>query len=82
VQSTLKVPSDPLKLHKSSKLVKCFVQLIPTPITTKMAIKGMFDNLYLRRNMRKMHPAVIPKVRTLKVEKVSLMISKGFVNGV
>jgi hypothetical protein len=42
----------------------------------------MLDNLSLRRNIKKMHPAVNPKVRTLKVEKVSLMISNGFVNGV
>jgi hypothetical protein len=42
----------------------------------------MLDNLSLRRNIKKIHPAVSPKVRTLKVEKVSLMISKGFVNGV
>lgn len=82
MQSTLKVPSGPLKLHKSSKLVKCLVQLIPTPITTKIAINGMLDNLSLRRNIKKIHPAVNPKVRTLKVEKVSLMISNGFVNGV
>lgn len=49
---------------------------------TKMAISGIFYNLFLIKNKIRIHPAVNPKVRTLKVENVKLIISNGFVNGV
>jgi hypothetical protein len=49
---------------------------------TKMAMRGILESLSLRRNIRKIQPAVNPKVSTLKVEKVSLIISRGLVKGV
>lgn len=52
------------------------------PIRTSIAIKGIDYSLDLSKNIKKMHTAVNPKVMTLKVENVSLIIYKGFVRGV
>lgn len=82
MQSTLKVPSSPLNAHKSSKLEKVLVQLIAIPIITKMAMSGIFYSFFLSKNIKKIQAAVSPKVNTLKVEKVRLIISIGFVSGV
>lgn len=49
---------------------------------TKIAISGIFYSFFLSKNIKKIQAAVNPKVNTLKVENVRLIISIGFVNGV
>jgi len=46
-----------------------------------MAITGIFWSLDLSRNIRNMQIHVRPRVRTLKLLKVSVMIYKGLVRG-
>lgn len=52
------------------------------PIKTRIAISGIFYNLDLSKNIRKIQAAVNPNVSMLKVEKVRLIIYNGFVRGV
>jgi hypothetical protein len=46
-----------------------------------MAMQGIWASFYLNKNIMKMQTPVNPKVRTLKVEKVSEIMSSGFVSG-
>lgn len=41
---------------------------------TRIAMTGMYYSFFLKRNIRKIQPVVSPKVRTLNVEKVSVII--------
>lgn len=78
----MKVPSSPLNPHRSSKLKNVLFQLIAIPIITRIAIKGIFYSFFLSKNIKKIHAPVSPKVKTLNVENVRLIISIGFVRGV
>lgn len=68
-------------LQRSSKLKNTLVQFIMIPIKINIAIQGIWASFYLSKNIIKMHPRVKPRVNTLKVEKVKVIISKGFVKG-
>jgi len=46
-----------------------------------MAMHGICASFDLNKNMIKIHPHVNPRVSTLNVEKVTEIMSKGFVKG-
>ena len=51
-------------------------------MTTRRAINGIFYSFFIKRNIKKIHPPVSPKVSTLKVENVRFIIWIGLVSGV
>ena len=67
--------------HKSFELWKCPVQLIPIPIITKRAIKGILLSLYFNISIRNIEPIVSARVRTLKSWNKILIVFKGLVKG-
>jgi hypothetical protein len=57
------------------------VQFIAIPARVKRAITGIFYRCFLKRNIARMQRPVSPKVSTLKVENVRVIISRGLVSG-
>ncbi len=51
------------------------------PIIIKIAIHGICESFSLSKNIIKIQAHVNPKVSTLNVEKVILIMSKGLVRG-